>query len=203
MLPGPYNGSWAANRLGSWETWSQRVQRTFGRLIGPDSGPRQELDVPADVLLPHPGTGTLERVKPGARAADMVEYRVLASSFHDGTPMTPADLLYPFILAYRWSGGNPHDLRGFDPAVDRATALMRRHLVGIKVVGIQKVVKDLGGDLILRYDVPLVRVYVNLTGPDPQQVAAIALPWSTVPWHVTVPGPDGGGGEARDRRALA
>ncbi len=184
MLPGPYNGSWVANRLGSWETWSQRVQRTFGGLIGPDAGPRQELDVPADVLVPHPGTGTLERVRPGTRAADMVEYRVLASSFHDGTPMTPADVLYPFILAFRWGGGNPRDLHGYDPAVDQATALARQHLVGIKVAGIQKVVKNLGGDLILRYDVPLVRVYLNVTGADPQQVAAIALPWSTVPWHV-------------------
>ncbi len=186
MLVGPYNGGWAANRLGSWETWGQRVQRTFGGVIGPDAGPRQELDVPVDVLLPHPGTGALERVRPGTRAADMVEYRVLTSAFHDGTPMTPADALYPFILAARWGGGNPHDLHGYDAAVDRATALEREHLAGIKVVGIQKVVKDLGGDLILRYDVPLVRVYLNVTAADPDQVAAIALPWSTVPWHVLV-----------------
>ena len=68
--------------------------------------------------------------------------------------------------------------------MDRATALARRALVGIAVTGTQKVVKNLGGDLILRYDVPVVRVYVNDSGDDPQRAADLALPWSTVPWHV-------------------
>jgi hypothetical protein len=186
MLPGPYNGSWAANRLGSWETWSERLRRTLGGVIGPDGLPRQELDVPGDAVLPRPGTGVPERVKPGTRAADMVEYRVLASSFHDGTAMTVADVVYPFILAYRWGGGNPHDPHGYDPSVGRATALMRRTLVGIKVVGTQKVVRDLGADLQLKYNVPVIRVYVNYPGGDPQHVAEMAIPWSTVPWPVLV-----------------
>jgi hypothetical protein len=186
LLPAPSNGGWSANRLGSWETWTERVQQTFGWVIGQQSTPRQQLDVPPDALLPHLGTGILERIKPGTRAADRVEYRVLASSFHDGTAMTVADVLYPFILAYRWSGGNPRDPHAYDPSVDRATALMRRVLVGIKVVGTQKVVKNLGGDLILRYDVPVVRMYVDYAGADPQQTADLALPWSTVPWHVLV-----------------
>lgn len=186
LMPAPAGGSWAANRLGSWATWGQRAQQLFGRLTGQDGTSRQALDVPPEALLPRAGTGALEHVKPGTRAADMVEYRVLSSSFHDGTPMTVGDVLYPFILAYRLSGGDPHDLRAYDPAVDQATALMRGFLVGIKVVETQKVVKDLGGDLILRYDVPIVRMYVNYTGPDPRQTADIALPWSTVPWHVLV-----------------
>ncbi len=186
LLPAPANGGWAANRLGSWDTWRERVQRTLGGLIGQENAPSPQLDVPPDTLLPHPGTGVLERIKPGTRAADMVEYRVLASSFHDGTAMTASDVLYPFVLAYRWSGGNPQDLHAYDPSVDRATALMRRVLVGIKVVGTQKVVKNLGGDLILRYDVPVVRMYVNDAGADPHQAVDLALPWSTVPWHVLV-----------------
>src|SRR5205807_4514608 len=95
-----------------------------------------------------------------------------------------ADVLYPFVLAYRWSGGNPRDPRAYDPTVDRATALARRALVGIAVTGRQKVVKNLGGDLILRYDVPVVRVYVNDSGDDPHRAADLALPWSTVPWHL-------------------
>ncbi len=184
LLPAPYNGGWAANRLGSWGTWGERVQQILGGPIGRENAASQQLDVPPDALLPHPGTGVLERIKPGTRAADMVEYRVLASSFHDGTAMTVADVLYPFILAYRWSGGNPRDPHAYDPSVDRATALMRRVLAGIKVVGTQKVVKNLGGDLILRYDVPVIRMYVNDAGADPRQVADLALPWSTVPWHV-------------------
>ncbi len=185
LLPGAYSGRFAANRLGSWETWGQRVQRTFGGVIGQAGGALPELDVPPDALLPRSGTGVLERVKPGTRAADMVEYRVLASSFHDGTPMTASDVLYPFVFAYRWSGGRVHDPRAYDPSVDRATALMRRHLVGLQVAGIQKVVRDLGGDLVLRYDVPIVRVYLNVAAPA-EQAGDIALPWSTVPWHVLV-----------------
>jgi hypothetical protein len=48
------------------------------------------------------------------------------------------------------------------------------------------VVKNLGGDLVLKYDVPVVRMYLNHTEPDPQRAAAVAMPWSTVPWHVLV-----------------
>src|SRR5262249_7284537 len=57
-------------------------------------------------------------------------------------------------------------------------------LVGIKVVGTQKVVKGLGGDLVLKYDVPIVRMYVNRPEADSQRAAAVAMPWSSVPWHV-------------------
>ncbi len=71
MLPGPYNGSWVANRLGSWEAWSERLRRILGGVVGPDGLPRQELDVPPDAVLPRPGTGVPERVKPGTRAGDM------------------------------------------------------------------------------------------------------------------------------------
>ncbi len=100
--------------------------------------------------------------------------------------MTVADVLYPFILAYRWGGGNPRNPHGYDPTVDRATALARRTLVGIKVVGTQKVVRNLAADLQLKYDVPVVRVYVSYPSGDYQHVAEMALPWSTVPWHVLV-----------------
>ncbi len=186
LLPAPYSGGWSANRLGSWRTWGEQVRQITGGAAGRDRSAGAPLDVPQDALLPHPGSGILERIKPGTRAADMVEYRVLASSFHDGTAMTVADVLYPFVLAYRWSGGNPKDPHAYDPSVDRDTALARRALVGIKVAGTQKVVKNLGGDLILRYDVPVVRVYVNDSGAGPERAADLALPWSTVPWHVLV-----------------
>jgi hypothetical protein len=184
LLAGPHDGGWIANRLGSWTTWGQRARQLLGSVPGSENVARPELDVPPDALLPQPGTGRLERVKPGTRAVDMVEYRVLASSFHDGTPMTVADALYPMILAYRWGGGNPRDPHAYDPSVDRQSALARGSLVGIKVVETQKVVKDLGGDLVLKYDVPIVRMFLNRAELDPQRAAAVAMPWSTVPWHV-------------------
>lgn len=184
LLAGPHDGGWAANRLGSWTTWGQRARQLLGSVPGSENVARPELDVPADALLPQPGTGRLERVKPGTRAVDMVEYRVLASSFHDGTPMTVADALYPMILAYRWGGGSPRDPRAYDPSVDRQTALARRSLVGIKVVETQKAVKNLGGDLVLKYEVPVIRMFLNHAEADSQRAAVIAMPWSTVPWHV-------------------
>lgn len=184
LLPGPYNGGWMANRLGSWTTWGQRARQLIGNVPGADNVAHPEVDVPADAVLPHPGTGRLARVKPGTRAADMVEYRVLASSFHDGSPMTVADALYPMILAYRWGGGTPRDPRTYDAAVDQQTAVARASLVGIKVVETQKVVKNLGADLVLKYDVPVVRIFLNRLEPDSERAAALALPWSSVPWHV-------------------
>jgi hypothetical protein len=184
LLAGPHNGGWIANRLGSWTTWGERVRQIIGSTPGSENVARPELGVPADAVVPQPGTGRLERVKPGTRALDMVEYRVLASSFHDGTPMTVADALYPMILAYRWGGGSPRDPRAYDPSVDRQTAPARRSLVAIKVIETQKVVKNLGGDLLLKYDVPVVRVFLNHAEMDPQRAAVVAMPWSTVPWHL-------------------
>jgi hypothetical protein len=112
----------------------------------------------------------------------MVEYRVLASVFHDGTVMSAADVLYPFAFAYRWGAADRRS-RLYDPAVDRATALARRYLAGVKVVAVQKVVRDLGADLKIRYDVPIVRVYLGYAGAD-RYTPLVAMPWSTVPWQV-------------------
>ncbi len=184
LLPGPYNGGWFANRLGSWTTWGQRARHLLGNVPGSENVARPEVDLPADAVVPQPGTGRLARVKPGTRAADMVEYRVLASTFHDGSPMMVADALYPMILAYRWGGASPRAPHGYDVAVDRQTAVARASLVGIKVVETQKVVKNLGGDLVLKYDVPVVRMFLNRVETDSERAAALAMPWSSVPWHV-------------------
>jgi len=196
MLRAPYGGGWIANRIGSWETWSVKFQRAFGSITVPDTS-KHEIDVPADAVLPRPGNGALDRVGPGKRAADMVEYRVLASAFHDGTIMTPADVLYPFAFAARWGTPSPRGgvagappegqagraSRTYDPAVDRATVLARRYLAGVKIVRVQKVVRDLGADLKIHYDVPIVQVYLAYAGAN-QNTALVAMPWSTVPWHV-------------------
>lgn len=190
MLPSPYGGGWIANRIGSWETWSVKFQRAFGGVTVPDAS-RHEVDIPEDAVLPRPGSGALDRVGGGRRAADVVEYRVLASAFHDGTVMSPADVLYPFAFAYRWgtppprsgAAGDGRASRTYDPVVDRVTVLARRYLAGVKIVRVQKVVRDLGADLKIRYDVPIVRVYLRYAGAD-AYTPLVAMPWSTVPWHV-------------------
>ena len=65
-------------------------------------------------------------------------YQVLTSSFHDGTHMTTADLLYPYIFAYRWSTPARADARRYDPYIARATAMLRAGLVGLKVLRVER-----------------------------------------------------------------
>lgn len=185
LLPGPHSRSWIPNRVTfrviQDEGWLVRLRRFLRALSGGAPG---KIEVPPDAVLPASGSGRLNRVGPGKTAGVRGEYRVLASSFHDGTPMTAVDALYPFIFAYRW-GGDSHS-REFDPSIARATAFMREHLVGIRLLRTDSVVRNLGGDLQLRYDVPVFEVYLDAPGLDPQELASVALPWSTVPWHLMV-----------------
>ena len=57
---------------------------------------------------------------------------MLASPFEDGTEMAVADLLYPFVFAYRWgprrAGGDAHE-----PRLQAALAALQERLVGLKL----------------------------------------------------------------------
>ncbi len=185
LLPGPHSRSWIPNRvtfqLIQDESWLARLRRFVGTLGGGVPG---TIEVPANAVVPAPGSGRLIKVGPGRTAAVKGEYRVLASSFHDGTAMTVADALYPFIFAYHW--GSDSHMREFDPLIARATAFMREHLVAIRPLRTDRVVRNLGGDLQLAYDVPVIEVYLDAHGLNPQELASVAPPWSTVPWHLMV-----------------
>jgi hypothetical protein len=134
--------------------------------------PGRTIDVPADALRPDPVTGTLEPVGPGVTAGARIAYRVLFSRFHDGTTMSPADVLYPFVVAFRWSER--------DPSIARVTALLRERLAGVRVGKIDTEIKVLD-DVQVMQERPQIEVY--LTGAvDPVDVAQVAPPWSTVPW---------------------
>ena len=61
-----------------------------------------EIAVPADAVLPEPGSGRLRPVGAGKIARQKLTYRVLGSAFHDGTRTSAADLLYAYMFAYRW-----------------------------------------------------------------------------------------------------
>jgi hypothetical protein len=134
-------------------------------------------EAPVDALAP----GTLKPLGTATPAGSKVLYRVLLSKTHDGQPMTTADVLYPYVFAERWStraaGG-----RRYDPAIERATALARRSVVAVRVVMVRKEVKELG-DMTLMYDVPEIEVYLR-SGVDARDAAAIAPPWSPIPWQV-------------------
>jgi hypothetical protein len=171
LLPVPYNASWVPNRVSTEQSIEQH--RPGG------------IAVPPDTVLPQPGTGKLSPVAAGRSSAARVTYHILASAFHDGTQMDMADLLYPYVIAYRWGAKGDTEQRFYDPAVATATALLRERLVGVRLVRTDRTVQKFGDTEVLR-ESPVVDVYLNHTAMDDRQVAALAPPWSSVPWHVLV-----------------
>jgi hypothetical protein len=145
--------------------------------------PSTALIVPRDALIPEPGTGQLETVGPSKMARLKLTYRLLGSAFHDGTKMSAADFLYAYMFAWRWSGPG----EAYDPAVAAATAPLRRALVGVRLAGSDTTSKSFRvGDFNVTRELFIVDVYLAVPPEDPEQDAAIAPPWSTLPWHVLV-----------------
>ncbi len=168
LLRAPRGAGWIANRVSS-----TLASRGTNRVT-----------VPPDAMLPEPETGSLRPVGRGTTARVKLVYRVLASVFHDGTRMNVADILYPFMFAYRWGARSSADASAGDPVVGASTALMREWLIGLRVSRVETVVREYGEDLTYSYDVPVVEVYLRHGSSDPEEIAAVAPPWSTVPWHV-------------------
>src|SRR5262249_14725914 len=108
-------------------------------------------------------------------------YRVLASSFQDGTDMEAADLIYPYAVAYRW--GSAPASATFDAEVAAATTLMREQLKGVRVVRVEETKLPIA-DLVFTYRSPIVEVFLDAIAGDDDWNAPIAPPWSSVPWHV-------------------
>jgi hypothetical protein len=169
LLPAPHNGLWMANR--------------FSPNVTVAGAAPEGLQLPRDALLPDPASGRLVEVGEGRSAAVKVTYRGLPSSFHDGTSMTVADLLYPYSLAYHWGMRRSPDDAEYDPYIAEATAYMRRKLAGVKVRAVEHEPKAFG-ELKLVQEVPVVEVYLRDTSVDFPHVAAIAPPWSPLPWHL-------------------
>jgi hypothetical protein len=164
FLPIPHNSRWVPNRVE----------------IRPDEDakPRQSVRIPADAVMAEPGSGRITPVGTGKGAMAKVTYRVIASSFHDGTEMEAADLLYPYALAFRWGAGADGAL---DPDIAAATRLLREGLKGVRIVRTEERTLQLA-DLTFTYRSPIVEVYLDSL--DAQDSAVLAPPWSAVPWHV-------------------
>jgi hypothetical protein len=165
LLPAPYGASWVPNRV-----------TPAGATVFPG------VEVAEDALLPEPGTGLPREVGKGKRAAGKIVYRVIASAFHDGTRMTAADAVYPYLFAARWGVKRPK-ADDYDPGVDLATAGAREGLAGFKVLRTDSEVKKYS-DMTFTYVVPVVEVYFHREAGDIQERAAAWPPWSPVPWHV-------------------
>jgi hypothetical protein len=143
------------------------------------------LAVPADALIPEPGTGRLDAVGPGIQARLKLTYRLLASTFHDGTRMSAADLLYAYMFAWRWSAPDEDANVTYDPAIAAATRPLRKALVGVRLAGVDTASKSFRvGDFNVTRELFIVDVYLAVRPEDPEPDAALAPPWSTLPWHV-------------------
>ena len=163
---------------------------------------RAEIGVPADAVLPEPGTGRLQPVGEGRIARQKLTYRVMGSAFHDGTRTGAADLLYAYMFAYRWGargeGGDAHS----DPLVAAATALMRAQLLGVRVVGTDSTSKSFRiGDFELIRELFVVEVYTSL--PPIDRGAGRGRRAAMEHAALASAGADGGGGRARLGGVLA
>jgi hypothetical protein len=139
--------------------------------------------MPTDAVLPEPGSGRLLAVGPGRTAQTKLTYAVTASPFHDGSTVTAADLLYAFAFAYRWSAQGAAPGGRYDPGIDRATALLRRNLAGVRFVGPDKASRPVRfGDIVYAREQLLVEVYLGAPSGE-TAVATLAPPWSPLPWH--------------------
>lgn len=172
MIQFPSDASWMPNR----------VQSTVAKLEGQSGG----IGVPADAVRPQPGTGMLQRVGARTFSSAKVVYEVLASPFGDGTEMAVADLLYPFVFAYRWgsrtgAGGTAHE-----PRLESTLDTIEERLAGLKVVRVERTTHAIAENLNVVQNTPVVEVYLRDVPRDEGEVAALAPPWTTVPWHLLV-----------------
>ena len=147
--------------------------------------PAATIAVPADAFLPEATTGRFQPVGPGKAAKVVLSYGAMTSLFHDGTRTELADILYPFAFAYRWGAEDAGDLDLRDPGVGEASALIRERLAGLRPTGVDAASKTFRvGDMEFVREMQLVEVYLNSAPGDPIEAAAVAPPWSDVPWHV-------------------
>jgi hypothetical protein len=170
LIPFPFNASWIPNRV-DFDVTAPR---------GQSGGVR----VPADAALPESGTGALKSVGAWAFASAKVRYEVLASPFQDGTEMAMADLIYPFVFAYRWGGEPGPGGEAREPGLQAASANVRDRLAGLRALRVESTVNTIAPGFDVVQNTPVLEVYLRDAPGDEHQVAALAPPWSTVPWHL-------------------
>ena len=172
MIQFPFNASWMPNR----------VQSVVTRVEGQSGGIR----VPAEAFRLQPETGLPQAVAPRTVASAKVVYEVLASPFEDGSEMGPADVIYPFVFAYRRGAkaGGGEDAR--EPRLASTFAAMQERLVGLRIVRVERTKHVIAENWEILTNTPVVEVYLRGVPHDELQVAAVAPPWSTMPWHLLV-----------------
>src|SRR5215467_2055638 len=165
----PYNSTWIANRVATL----------------PELVPASAIEIPATALKPEPGSGMLRPAGEGKTAKAKIHYRVLLSAFHDGSLMGVADILYAYAFAYRWWVKSSRTDADYELFVDTSTALLREWLAGIQPLQTEQEIK-VSGETKYVFQVQPIDVYLERRLNDSTQMAAMAPPWSTIPWHVVV-----------------
>jgi len=142
------------------------------------------VEIPPDAVLPDLEGNALAAVGADKLARLKLTYKALGSAFHDGTVTNAADLLYAYVFAYRW-GVRRDEGSPYDPAVDAATAPLRQHLAAVRVTGVDSAANSFRiGDVNFVRQTITVEVYLNIAPDDPDWNAAVAPPFSTLPWHL-------------------
>src|SRR4029453_7118402 len=170
MIQFPFNASWTHNR----------VQSAVTRGEAHPGGIR----VPSDAFRLQPGTGALQPVEARTFASAKVVYEVLSSPFEDGSEMDVADVIYPFVFAHRWgakvnAGGDAHE-----PGLEPTLAAIQERLAGLEIVRVERTKHVIAENWEIFTNSPVVEVYLRDVPHDELQVAAMAPPWSTTPWHL-------------------
>ena len=170
MIRIPFNASWMPNR----------VQSAVTKVEGQSGG----IKVPVDALRPQLGTGALQPVGATTFASAKVVYEILASPFDDGAEMEVADLIYPFVFAYRWGtrAGAGDDVR--EPRLEATLDAMQARLAGFKMVRVERTKHAIAEGFEIVQKTPVLEVYLRHVPVDERQVAALTPPWSAAPWHL-------------------
>ena len=149
----------------------------------PAAAAGETVAIPPDAVLPEAGSGQLNPVGPGKTARLKLAYKVLGSAFHDGTKTVGSDLLYAYAFAYRWGARGNGAEAHYDAGVNAATAPLRRHLLGVRIAGVDAASKSFRvGDVAFVREVFTVEVYLDIAPEAPEWSALVAPPWSTLPW---------------------
>ena len=153
----------------------------------PSTAASTRIAIPADAVLPEPGSGRLQTLGPDKFAGVKLAYRVLGSAFHDGTRTSAADLLYAYMFAFRWGVRSEGSNARYDSMIDTVTAPARRQLAGLRVVGADAASRSFRiGDVNFVREQFTIDIYATVVPEDPEREAVVAPPWSTLPWHLIV-----------------
>jgi hypothetical protein len=173
LIPIPYNAGFIPNRVSAEAEY-------------PDGASASNFKLPPAALAFNSGSGEFRLVGTGRTSSARVTYYVNASLHQDGTKTDVSDLLYAYVFAYRWAKQSNPDDSTFDPDVESATRLMRERLVGLRIVRVDSKTSQLASDIKYTRETPVIEVYLDHGKGEPLEVAAIAPPWSAIPWHLVV-----------------